>query len=222
MVQVQMEASWKAHLQGEFEKSYFEQLTTAVRQEYMQGVCYPPGREIFNAFNLCPFDQVKVVIIGQDPYHEPGQAHGLSFSVQDGVQFPPSLQNIFKEIQNDLGTAIPPTGNLTRWAEQGVLLLNATLTVRAHQANSHSALGWQKFTDAAIQALANEREHLVYMLWGGYARSKSYMIDKHKNLVLESVHPSPLSANRGGWFGLHQFSRCNEYLKQNGIDPIVW
>lgn len=222
MVQVQMETSWKAHLQGEFEKSYFEQLTTAVRQEYTQGVCYPPGREIFNAFNLCPFDQVKVVIIGQDPYHEPGQAHGLSFSVQDGVQFPPSLQNIFKEIQNDLGTAIPPTGNLTRWAEQGVLLLNATLTVRAHQANSHSALGWQKFTDAAIQALANEREHLVYMLWGGYARSKSYMIDKHKNLVLESVHPSPLSANRGGWFGLHQFSRCNEYLKQNGIDPIVW
>ncbi|MBP3844270.1 MAG: uracil-DNA glycosylase [Prevotella sp.] len=222
MAKVEIEASWKAQLQGEFEKSYFEQLTTAVRQEYAQGTCYPPGRLIFNAFNLCPFDRVKVVIVGQDPYHEPGQAHGLSFSVQDGVPFPPSLQNIFKEIQNDLGTPIPPTGNLTRWAEQGVLLLNATLTVRAHQANSHSALGWQKFTDATLQALAMQRQHVVYMLWGGYARSKSYMIDKQKNLVLESVHPSPLSANRGGWFGQHQFSRCNEYLKQNGIEPIVW
>lgn len=222
MAKVEIEASWKAQLQGEFEKSYFEQLTTAVRQEYAQGTCYPPGRLIFNAFNLCPFDRVKVVIVGQDPYHEPGQAHGLSFSVQDGVPFPPSLQNIFKEIQNDLGTPIPPTGNLTRWAEQGVLLLNATLTVRAHQANSHSALGWQKFTDATLQALAMQRQHIVYMLWGGYARSKSYMIDKQKNLVLESVHPSPLSANRGGWFGQHQFSRCNEYLKQNGIEPIVW
>ena len=222
MAKVEIEASWKAQLQGEFEKSYFEQLTTAVRQEYAQGTCYHPGRLIFNAFNLCPFDRVKVVIVGQDPYHEPGQAHGLSFSVQDGVPFPPSLQNIFKEIQNDLGTPIPPTGNLTRWAEQGVLLLNATLTVRAHQANSHSALGWQKFTDATLQALAMQRQHVVYMLWGGYARSKSYMIDKQKNLVLESVHPSPLSANRGGWFGQHQFSRCNEYLKQNGIEPIVW
>ncbi len=222
MAKVEIEASWKAQLQGEFEKSYFEQLTTAVRHEYAQGTCYPPGRLIFNAFNLCPFDRVKVVIVGQDPYHEPGQAHGLSFSVQDGVPFPPSLQNIFKEIQNDLGTPIPPTGNLTRWAEQGVLLLNATLTVRAHQANSHSALGWQKFTDATLQALAMQRQHVVYMLWGGYARSKSYMIDKQKNLVLESVHPSPLSANRGGWFGQHQFSRCNEYLKQNGIEPIVW
>ena len=222
MAKVEIEASWKAQLQGEFEKSYFEQLTTAVRQEYAQGTCYPPGRLIFNAFNLCPFDRVKVVIVGQDPYHEPGQAHGLSFSVQDGVPFPPSLQNIFKEIQNDLGTPIPPTGNLTRWAEQGVLLLNATLTVRAHQANSHSALGWQKFTDATLHALATQRQHVVYMLWGGYARSKSYMIDKQKNLVLESVHPSPLSANRGGWFGQHQFSRCNEYLKQNGIEPIVW
>jgi uracil-DNA glycosylase len=165
---------------------------------------------------------VKVVIIGQDPYHEPGQAHGLSFSVQDGVMFPPSLQNIFKEIQNDLGTPVPTTGNLSRWAEQGVLLLNATLTVRAHQANSHSTLGWQKFTDAAIQALASSREHIVYMLWGGYARSKAYMIPKDRNLVLESVHPSPLSANRGGWFGQHQFSRCNQYLQENGLAPIQW
>ena len=172
---VQIEESWKAHLNGEFEKPYFAQLTEAVRNEYMQTTCYPPGKLIFNAFNLCPFDMVKVVIIGQDPYHEPGQAHGLS-----------------------------------------------SLTVRAHQANSHSSLGWQKFTDAAIQALAANREHLVYMLWGGYARSKAYMIDKSRNLVLESVHPSPLSANRGGWFGQHQFSRCNQYLEQNGMTPINW
>ena len=219
---VQIEPSWKQHLLGEFDKDYFVGLTNSVRAEYTQYTCYPPGKLIFNAFNLCPFDKVKVVIIGQDPYHEPGQAHGLSFSVQDGVMFPPSLQNIFKEIHDDLGTPIPTSGNLTRWAEQGVLLLNASLTVRAHQANSHSALGWQKFTDAAIQALATHREHIVYMLWGGYARSKAYMIDKSKNLVLESVLPSPLSANRGGWFGQHLFSRCNAYLQQNGQTPIVW
>ena len=219
---VQIEESWKVQLNGEFEKPYFERLTQVVRQEYATKTCYPPGRLIFNAFNLCPFDKVKVVIIGQDPYHEPGQAHGLSFSVQDGVTFPPSLQNIFKEIEADTGTPVPQTGNLTRWAEQGVLLLDATLTVRAHMANSHSTLGWQMFTDAAIRALAAGREHLVYMLWGGYARSKAYMIDRTRNLVLESVHPSPLSANRGGWFGLHQFSRCNQYLEENGIKPIQW
>ena len=219
---VQIEESWKQHLAQEFEKPYFIGLTEKVRQEYGAGTCYPPGRLMFNAFNLCPFDKVKVVIIGQDPYHEPGQAHGLSFSVQDGVMFPPSLQNIFKEIEMDLGTPVPATGDLTRWAEQGVLLLNATLTVRAHQANSHSMLGWQSFTDAAIKALATERDHLVYMLWGGFARSKAYMINKQRNLVLESVHPSPLSANRGGWFGQHQFSRCNDYLKQNGQTPINW
>ena len=219
---VQIEESWKRQLQGEFDKPYFVQLTDTVRREYTSQTCFPPGKHIFNAFNLCPFDMVKVVIIGQDPYHEPGQAHGLSFSVQDGVPYPPSLQNIFKEIHDDLGTDIPTSGNLTRWAEQGVLLLNATLTVRAHQANSHSTLGWQTFTDAAIHALATQREHLVYMLWGGFARGQSYMIDKQKNLVLESVHPSPLSANRGGWFGQHQFSRCNHYLEQNGIEPIKW
>ena len=219
---VKIEDSWKQHLAAEFEKPYFGELVNFVKQEYAQYRIYPPGNLIFNAFNLCPFDKVKVVIIGQDPYHEPGQAHGLSFSVQDGIQFPPSLQNIFKEIQADLGKPIPTSGNLTRWAEQGVLLLNASLTVRAHQANSHSALGWQKFTDAAIQALAANREHLVYMLWGGYARSKAYMINKQNNLVLESVHPSPLSANRGGWFGQHQFSRCNQYLEQNGMNPIEW
>ena len=219
---VQIEPTWKQQLAAEFDKPYFQQLTSAVRQEYQQTTCYPPGRLIFNAFNLCPFDQVKVVIIGQDPYHEPGQAHGLSFSVQDGIMFQPSLQNIFKEIEADLGTPVPPTGNLSRWAEQGVLLLNATLTVRAHQANSHSRLGWQQFTDAAIRALSANREHLVYMLWGGYARSKAYMIDKTRNLVLESVHPSPLSANRGGWFGQHQFSRANNYLTEQGLTPIKW
>lgn len=219
---VQIEPNWKQYLNGEFDKPYFVGLTNSVRTEYSQHTCYPPGRLIFNAFNLCPFDRVKVVIIGQDPYHEPMQAHGLSFSVQDGVPFPPSLQNIFKEIHDDLGTPIPTSGNLSRWAEQGVLLLNATLTVRAHQANSHASLGWQTFTDAAIRALAKEREHVVYMLWGGFARGKAYMIDKTKNLVLESVHPSPLSANRGGWFGQHQFSRCNAYLEQNGIAPIEW
>ena len=219
---VKIEESWKAQLTPEFEKPYFSLLTQAVRQEYAAGTCYPPGKQIFNAFNLCPFDKAKVVIIGQDPYHEPGQAHGLSFSVQDGVPFPPSLQNIFKEIENDLGTPVPQSGNLSRWAEQGVLLLNATLTVRAHQANSHAQLGWQTFTDAAIRALATQREHLVYMLWGGYARGKAYMIDRTKNLVLESVHPSPLSANRGGWFGQHQFSRCNDYLRQQGKEPVEW
>lgn len=219
---VKIEASWKEQLQGEFSKPYFVQLTDAVRREYASGVCYPPGKFIFNAFNLCPFDKVKVVIIGQDPYHQPGQAHGLSFSVQDGIAFPPSLQNIFKEIYNDLGTPTPVSGNLTRWAQQGVLLLNATLTVRANQANSHAQLGWQTFTDAAIKALASQRKHLVYMLWGGYARGKAYMINKSENLVLESVHPSPLSANRGGWFGNHHFSKCNNYLQAIGQTPIAW
>ena len=222
MPNVLIEPSWKERLQGEFDKTYFQQLTDSVRKEYASGVCYPPGRFIFNAFNQTPFDKVKVVILGQDPYHEPGQAHGLSFSVQDGVPFPPSLQNIFKEIQDDLGAPIPPSGNLTRWAEQGVLLLNATLTVRAHQANSHATLGWQQFTDAAIHALATDREGIVYMLWGGFARGKAWMIDKTRNLVLESVHPSPLSANRGGWFGQHQFSRCNTYLAEHGTEPIIW
>ena len=219
---VKIEESWKRVLQPEFEKGYVATLTEAVRREYSVASCYPPGRFIFNAFNLCPFDKVKVVIIGQDPYHEPGQAHGLSFTVQDGVPCPHSLQNIFKEIHDDLGKPIPTTGNLTRWAEQGVLLLNASLTVRAHQANSHSQLGWQTFTDAAIRALASQRQHVVYMLWGSYARGKAYMINRQQNLVLESVHPSPLSANRGGWFGQHQFSRCNEYLISQGVEPIDW
>ena len=219
---VKIEESWKQHLDSEFEKPYFAELTNFVRQEYISTTCYPPGRLIFNAFNLCPFDKVKVVIIGQDPYHGPGQAHGLSFSVCDGVTFPPSLQNIFKEIEQDLGTPIPMTGNLTRWAEQGVLLLNATLTVRAHQPASHQGHGWEQFTDAAIKALNAHRDNLVFILWGGYARSKASLIDASRHLVLQSVHPSPMSANRGGWFGNHHFSRANTYLIEHGQQPINW
>lgn len=219
---VKINDSWAERLGNEFAQPYFSQLTDFVRHEYATTTCYPPGRLIFNAFNLCPFDSVKVVIIGQDPYHEAGQAMGLSFSVPDGVAMPPSLQNIFKEIQGDLGIGVPPSGNLTRWAEQGVLLLNATLTVRAHQAGSHQRHGWERFTDAAISRLSEGRDHLVFILWGGYARSKASLIDRSRHLVLESVHPSPLSANRGGWFGNHHFSRCNEYLAGHGMDPINW
>ena len=219
---VKIDNSWREHIGVEFEKPYFSALTDFVRHEYTTTTCYPPGSLIFNAFNLCPFDRVKVVIIGQDPYHEPGQAQGLSFSVPEGVPFPPSLQNIFKEIQLDLGKPMPPTGDLTRWAEQGVLLLNATLTVRAHQAASHQRHGWEQFTDAAIRALNTERENLVFILWGGYARSKAQLIDRSRHLVLESVHPSPLSANRGGWFGNHHFSQCNAYLREHGEQEIDW
>lgn len=219
---VKIDNSWREHIGAEFEKPYFSALTDFVRHEYTTTTCYPPGSLIFNAFNLCPFDRVKVVIIGQDPYHEPGQAQGLSFSVPEGVPFPPSLQNIFKEIQFDLGKPMPPTGDLTRWAEQGVLLLNATLTVRTHQAASHQRHGWEQFTDAAIRALNAERENLVFILWGGYARSKAQLIDRSRHLVLESVHPSPLSANRGGWFGNHHFSQCNAYLREHGEQEIDW
>lgn len=219
---VKIDNSWREHIGAEFEKPYFSVLTDFVRHEYTTTTCYPPGSLIFNAFNLCPFDRVKVVIIGQDPYHEPGQAQGLSFSVPEGMPFPPSLQNIFKEIQLDLGKPMPPTGDLTRWAEQGVLLLNATLTVRAHQAASHQRHGWEQFTDAAIRALNAERENLVFILWGGYARSKAQLIDRSRHLVLESVHPSPLSANRGGWFGNHHFSQCNAYLCEHGEQEIDW
>ena len=219
---VDIEASWKQHLGGEFTKPYFAQLTESVRNEYRNGLCFPPGKLVFNAFNLCPFDKVKVVILGQDPYHEQGQAMGLSFSVPEGIMLPPSLQNIYKEIQNDLGKPIPTSGDLTRWAKQGVLLLNATLTVRAHIANSHQTLGWANFTDAAIEALSAHREHVVFMLWGGFARSKKRLIDANRHCIIESVHPSPLSANRGGWFGQHQFSRCNAYLKQQGLGEIDW
>ena len=229
---VQIEEGWKKALAPEFEKDYFVRLTDFVRQEYQQTTVYPPGRLIFNAFNLCPFDKVKVVIIGQDPYHGPGQAHGLCFSVtgqahglcfsvNDGVAFPPSLQNIFKEIHDDLGMPIPASGNLTRWAEQGVLLLNATLTVRAHQAGSHQRRGWEEFTDAAIRVLAEQKEHLVFILWGSYAQKKGAFIDRNRHLVLTSVHPSPLSAYNG-FFGNKHFSRTNEYLAAHGETPINW
>ncbi len=218
---VKIESGWKRALAAEFEQPYFKQLTDFVRQEYGSTTCYPPGRLIFNAFDLCPFNEVKVVLIGQDPYHGPGQAMGLCFSVNDGIQFPPSLVNIFKEIQNDLGTPVPSTGNLTRWAKQGVLLLNATLTVRAHQAGSHQGRGWETFTDAAIRVLAEQKEHLVFILWGSYAQRKGSFIDESRHLVLRSAHPSPLSAYKG-FFGNHQFSRANAYLQQYGKAPIIW
>ena len=218
---VKMEPSWKIRLAGEFEKDYFVKLTDFVRQEYRQATVYPSGPNIFNAFAHCPFDRVKVVIIGQDPYHEPGQAHGLCFSVQDGTPFPPSLQNIFKEITDDLGRPRPTSGDLTRWADQGVLLLNATLTVRAHRAGSHQGHGWETFTDAVIRCLNAERQHLVYMLWGAYAQKKGASIDTSRNLVLTSPHPSPLSAHRG-FFGNRHFSRANDYLVALGESPIDW
>lgn len=219
---VRIDPSWQQHIGVEFDKPYFANLASFVKQEYATTTCYPPGQLIFNAFNLCPFDKVKVVIIGQDPYHEPMQAQGLSFSVADGVALPPSLQNIFKEINNDLGKPMPQSGDLTRWARQGVLLLNATLTVRAHQAASHQRHGWEQFSDAVISTLSSQCDHLVFILWGGYARSKASLIDRSRHLVLESVHPSPLSANRGGWFGNHHFSKCNAYLREHSIQEIDW
>ena len=218
---VRIEKSWKQRLAPEFEKEYFVKLTEFVRAEYASKTIYPPARLIFNAFDHCPFDDVKVVIIGQDPYHGPGQAHGLCFSVAEGVPNPPSLQNIFKEILSDLGKPLPPNGDLTRWARQGVLLLNATLTVQAHQAGSHQRKGWETFTDAAIRHLAEEREHLVFILWGAYAQKKGAFIDCNKHLVLTSAHPSPLSAYNG-FFGNKHFSRANEYLKAHGMAEIEW
>lgn len=220
-MEVRIDESWKARLQDEFDKPYFKTLTDFVRQEYGNGVVYPPAKLIFNAFDLCPFDDVKVVIIGLDPYHGPGQAHGLCFSVNDGVQFPPSLNNIFKEIHDDLGKPIPTTGNLTRWERQGVLLLNATLTVRQHQAGSHQGKGWETFTDAVIRKLNDERENLVFILWGSYAQKKGAVIDRSRHLVLQSVHPSPLSAY-AGFFGNHHFSKANEWLREHGMAEIDW
>ena len=218
---VRIEPNWKAKLQDEFEKEYFLRLADFVKNEYKINTIYPPGSMIFNSFNLCPFDNVKAVIIGQDPYHGPGQAHGLCFSVREKVNFPPSLINIFKEIESDLGIKRPANGNLERWAEQGVLLLNATLTVRAHQAGSHQKKGWEQFTDSVISKLNSEKEHVVFFLWGAYAQKKCETIDRSKHLVLESVHPSPLSASRG-FFGNKHFSRCNEYLLAHGKEPINW
>jgi uracil-DNA glycosylase len=218
---VRIEPSWKNALQSEFDKDYFVRLTDFVRNEYKTKLTFPPSALIFNAFDQCPFDKVKVVIIGQDPYHGDGQAHGLCFSVADGVAFPPSLLNIFKEIERDLGIAKPTSGNLIRWAQQGVLLLNATLTVQAHAAGSHQGRGWETFTDAAIHKLASEKEGLVFMLWGSYAQKKGDFIDTNKHLVLKSVHPSPLSAYRG-FIGNNHFSLANKYMKEKGLEEIQW
>jgi uracil-DNA glycosylase len=220
-MEIRIETSWKAQLKDEFEKPYFANLTDFVRSEYTTQKIYPPGKLIFNAFDKCPFGKTKVVILGQDPYHEPGQAHGLCFSVPDGVTSPPSLQNIFKEIHNDLGIPVPGSGNLERWARQGVFLLNATLTVRAHQAGSHQNKGWETFTDKVISLLSGSGEHLVFLLWGAYAQRKGELINANKHLILSSVHPSPLSAHRG-FFGNHQFSKTNEYLINHGKIPINW
>ena len=222
MIDVKIEPSWKELLQDEFEKPYFTDLIQFVKQEYKTTRVYPPGSLIFNAFNHCPVDHTQVVILGQDPYHGPGQAQGLCFSVPEGIEQPPSLQNIFKEIHDDVGSPIPTSGNLERWADQGVLLLNATLTVRAHQAGSHQNRGWETFTDAVIRELAARREHLVFLLWGAYAQRKGAFIDTSRHLVLKSAHPSPLSANRGGWFGNHHFSKTNDYLRANGLPEIKW
>jgi uracil-DNA glycosylase len=220
-MEVRIEDSWKQKLAPEFDKPYFEELTRFVKNEYTNGRVYPPAKLIFNAFDLCPFDNVKVVIIGQDPYHGPGQAHGLCFSVPEGIDFPPSLVNIFKEINDDLHVEIPLSGNLERWAKQGVLLLNATLTVKAHQAGSHQNKGWEQFTDAAIRILNEEKEHLVFLLWGSYAQRKGEFIDRKRHLVLQSPHPSPLSAYRG-FFGNGHFSKANAYLTENGLESINW
>jgi len=218
---VKIEQSWKERLAPEFEKSYFQMLTDFVRKEYATYKIYPKGSQIFNAFDKTPFDRIKVVILGQDPYHEPGQAHGLCFSVNDGVEFPPSLQNIYKELADDLGIPPKTSGNLERWAEQGVLLLNATLTVRAHQAGSHQQKGWEEFTDAVVHRVAEEKEHVVFILWGAYAQKKGEFIDPFKHRILKSAHPSPLSAYRG-FFGSKPFSKANQYLIQTGQTPVEW
>jgi uracil-DNA glycosylase len=220
-MQVRIDESWREVLQTEFDKPYFELLTDFVRHAYRTTQCFPPAGQIFRAFDLCPFDKVRVVIIGQDPYHDVNQAHGLCFSVQDGVPAPPSLVNIYKELNRDLGKPIPNSGNLTHWAEQGVLLLNATLTVEAHKAGSHQGKGWEELTDAAIMALNEKRERIVFMLWGSYAQRKGQYIDRRKHLVLEAVHPSPLSAYRG-FIGCGHFSQANAYLQQHGQTPIIW
>ncbi len=218
---VKIAPSWKEQLSAEFSKPYFLNLVEFVKSEYKNHTVYPPGKEIFRAFDACSFDDVKVVILGQDPYHGPGQANGLAFSVRDGVRMPPSLVNIFKEIQNELGKEIPPSGNLERWAEQGVLLLNATLTVQARNAGSHQKKGWEEFTDAVIRKISDQKSEVVFMLWGAYAQKKGEIIDSAKHLVLKSPHPSPFSADRG-FFGNGHFIKANEYLKGQGKEPIDW
>lgn len=217
-----MEPSWQLVLQEELDKPYFKDLMAFVNKEYDENICFPPKANIFSAFDHAPFFKVKVVIIGQDPYHGPNQAHGLCFSVGKTAKIPPSLRNIFIEIEKDLGAVAPSNGNLNRWADQGVLLLNATMTVRAHEAGSHQNKGWEKFTDYIIQKLSSEREGLVFMLWGGPAKKKGKKIDASKHLVLNSGHPSPLAANRGYWFGNKHFSQANEYLEKKGKTPVKW
>ena len=219
---VSIAESWQARLQPEFDKPYFRQLTEFLRQEYSTQRVFPPGKLMFNAFDKCSFDDARVVILGQDPYHGEGQANGLSFSVADGITKPPSLINIFKEIQGDLGKPVPKSGNLERWACQGVMLLNSTLTVRAGQAGSHQGHGWETFTDAVIKLISDEKEHVVFMLWGAYAQKKGHVIDNEKHLVLKSKHPSPMAAQWGGWFGNKHFSQVNAYLENNGLKPIEW
>ena len=219
---VKIAESWQPLLKGEFEKPYFKNLTDFVKKEYITNTCYPEGNQIFNAFNLCSFNDLKVVIIGQDPYHGEEQAHGLCFSVPEGVAYPPSLINIFKEIETDLHIPYPKSGNLERWAKQGVLLLNATLTVRAHQAGSHQRKGWEQFTDNVISIISNHKENVVFLLWGGFAKKKSVLIDEKKHCILTSGHPSPLSANRGYWFGNKNFSKTNNYLKEHKLKVISW
>ncbi|MAO08361.1 MAG: uracil-DNA glycosylase [Alteromonas sp.] len=214
--------SWQSQLKEEFEKPYFQNLVQFVKSEYKSHTCYPPGKQLFAAFDHTPFEKVKVVILGQDPYHGPGQAHGLCFSVPEGIPQPPSLINIFKEIETDVGGEVPENGNLEHWASQGVLLLNATLSVRAHQAGSHQKKGWEEFTDAVISKLSEHREGLVFLLWGGYAKKKGAKINRDKHLVLTSGHPSPLSANRGYWFGNQHFSKTNTYLIKQGKEAINW
>lgn len=221
-MKVNIETHWKKILKNEFKQAYFHNLVSFVKDEYDQYICYPKGHDIFKAFSLTPFPEVKVVIIGQDPYHGPDQAHGLCFSVQDRIAPPPSLINIFKEVKEDIGKPVPENGNLSCWARQGVLLLNATLTVRAHEAGSHQGQGWETFTNSVISHLSEERENLVFLLWGGFAKRKSTLIDKQKHLVLTSGHPSPLSANRGYWFGNRHFSKANVYLKKHGREGIAW
>lgn len=221
MKKPEIEENWYAFLKNEFEAPYFADIKAFLIQEKRQYIVYPPSKLIFNAFNLTPFNDVKVVILGQDPYHNVGQAHGLAFSVPDGIQKPPSLQNIFKELNQDLGINIPTNGNLEKWAKEGVLLLNASLTVRAHNAASHAKIGWQRFTDAAIRTLSEQKNNLVFILWGNYAIAKENLIDHNKHLILKTVHPSPLSASRG-FFGCRHFSKTNEYLIKNGITPIDW
>ena len=221
-MQVKIADSWKNILQEEFEKDYFKSLAQFVKKEYQENICYPKGTDIFAAFDYCNFEDVKVVIIGQDPYHGIGQANGLCFSVHEGIAHPPSLINIFKEIETDLGIPYSVSGDLSRWAEQGVLLLNATLTVRAHEAGSHQNKGWEQFTDAVISSISQQKEDVIFLLWGGYAKKKGAKIDKNKHHVLASGHPSPLSANRGYWFGNKHFSQTNKILKSMGVAEIKW